>query len=515
MLSSTSIVAAHILAVLAPALFAGEAQVGAPEKPAAAAKPVTTVKSVPTRADLARAYLRFETALKENAPAAERVADINRAFDKLTLDFFMGNGAAAVKALDALTEELDPRASRTPASRLARALAVRVTPRTLRAGDALAIEVTARLVYELPADLAPETTLVFTAHARSKAGQDIEGAAATASATAAALTAGAGSARWTLNARRWIRPKEATSMRITLAIGTDPEVTVAEIPFLDRTLDSVRDSNEARIAAVHADDPTMQQAVATCLARNALLATEPSENDSSQFLADAGLLVRDIESEIEKLEQGQDPYRRRAGDLWRVVRAGSKDLPVRVFAPDCARSDDKLPLVVALHGAGGDENMFFDGYGAGRIKEIARSKGFLVVTPRVGFAGLDATAFDAIVQAMIYDYAVDPKRIYVIGHSMGAGAAFALASARSDRIAAACCIAGGPMGAPPKVCAPMLVYAGELDPMAGASALEKGVLRMKDAKLDVEFRRAQGYGHTLVVGEKLPEIVDWLLAKSR
>jgi len=71
------------------------------------------------------------------------------------------------------------------------------------------------------------------------------------------------------------------------------------------------------------------------------------------------------------------------------------------------------------------------------------------------------------------------------------------------------------MGAAPKACTPMLVYAGELDPLASASSLEKGVLRMKDAKLDAEFRLVKGFGHTLVVGEKLPEVVDWLLSKSR
>lgn len=512
MLPYTSFVAAFCL-TLTTANFA--APVPPAQSPKADTSSTTQMKLAPTRADLARAYLRFETALKEHPPAAERIADINRAFDKLTLDFFMGNGAAAVKALDELTTTVDPSAlAKNP---LERALSIRTTPRTLKAGDPLAIEVNLRLIYELNADIAPSTTLTLTARALETSIEGIGAPIATAHTTFADILAGLGTARATLNANKgWVRPATATAVRVTLAIADAPARTIADLPFLDRSLDAARDSNEARIAAIQADDPPMQQALAACQARNALLAGAPSENDSSQFLADVAVLVRDIEREIEQLEKGQDPYRRRVGDLWRVVRVGTRNLPVRVFAPERAASDEKIPLVIALHGAGGDENMFFDGYGAGKITELARAKNFVVVAPRLGFAGIDAASFDAIVNAIVFDYAIDPKRIYVIGHSMGAGAAFTVATSRSDRIAATCCIAGGPMGgAPPKACTPLLVYGGELDPLASATSLSKGVARLKDSGLDVEFRLGKNWGHTLLVGEKLPEIVDWLLAKSR
>lgn len=40
------------------------------------------------------------------------------------------------------------------------------------------------------------------------------------------------------------------------------------------------------------------------------------------------------------------------------------------------------PLLVVLHGAGGDENMFPEAYGAGIIKRIAEKHGLLVASPR-------------------------------------------------------------------------------------------------------------------------------------
>ena len=40
-------------------------------------------------------------------------------------------------------------------------------------------------------------------------------------------------------------------------------------------------------------------------------------------------------------------------------------VPFRVFAPPTSDDGAKRPLIIALHGAGGDENMFMDAYGAG------------------------------------------------------------------------------------------------------------------------------------------------------
>ena len=86
---------------------------------------------------------------------------------------------------------------------------------------------------------------------------------------------------------------------------------------------------------------------------------------------------------------------------------------------------------------------------------------------------------------------------------------------RADTIAAVACVAGGAQGAPPTSIAPLLVVAGELDPIVNASGLEQGSQRLKAAGLPVEYQLVKGFGHTLVVGEKLPAVVDWLLTHTR
>jgi poly(3-hydroxybutyrate) depolymerase len=168
-----------------------------------------------------------------------------------------------------------------------------------------------------------------------------------------------------------------------------------------------------------------------------------------------------------------------------------------------------MPLVIALHGAGADERMFLAGYGAGRIARLAQEQGFAMVSPlTTGVAGRPER-LEELVRAVEERVAVDRQRIYLVGHSMGAGAAWQLARARPELIAAVACIAG--------VCGagaegpPLLVVAAEVDPLAAPARLEATVTAAREAGQRVEYRLAAGWGHTLVVGDVLPEVIAWLL----
>ena len=85
-----------------------------------------------TREDLAFAYVEFEAAYAANPPAAERLAEVNRTFDRVTMLFFSGRGGETIKGLAELTASL--RGETSPAGALARSVSVRVAPRVLVAG---------------------------------------------------------------------------------------------------------------------------------------------------------------------------------------------------------------------------------------------------------------------------------------------------------------------------------------------------------------------------------------------
>ncbi|MBX3412556.1 MAG: hypothetical protein KF708_07705 [Pirellulales bacterium] len=280
------------------------------------------------------------------------------------------------------------------------------------------------------------------------------------------------------------------------------------------SLDEQRAANEARLARIESTAPEMIQALASCRARNQLLSDRPSEENSAQFLADLNALASDVASEIEALESGQDPYFRRAGDSWRVLQAGRREIPLRVYAPQAAEQGAAVPLLVVLHGMGGDENMFLEAYGAGIVKKLADEKGFLVASPLTYGFGSDIKNLHALIEALGYNYSLDRDRVYVLGHSMGAGSAAGLARGHGDTIAAACCIAGGRFQVAPDS-PPILVVSPELDGVVPPKPLQASARNAFDGGMPGELRALPGYGHTLAVGAILPEAVEWLLRHQR
>jgi poly(3-hydroxybutyrate) depolymerase len=232
------------------------------------------------------------------------------------------------------------------------------------------------------------------------------------------------------------------------------------------------------------------------------------------MLLDPRRLATEVGSEVRSIKAGQNPYRDRRGDTWRVLKTEDGEIPLRLYL---SRSPDKnklLPVVIALHGAGGDENMFPEAYGAGLIKKLAEKHGFLLVSPLADdFSGARAGQnLEALIGVLKTDYPIDMSRIYVLGHSRGGMLAGSLASIRAERIAAACCICGFQgFGPNVKVIAPTYVIAAELDPLVSFTRIEPAVRKAQEAGLPVEYKLISGYGHTLVVSLVLPEVIPWLL----
>ena len=110
------------------------------------------------------------------------------------------------------------------------------------------------------------------------------------------------------------------------------------------------------------------------------------------------------------------------GQEWIALPSEAGRQVVRVQIPRAPR-EGRPPLVIALHGMGGSENMFFDGYGNGKAASLGRTKGWFLAAPRIG-AGFDLVA---TTQQLLHLLDADPQRVFLIGHSMGAAQAIAAA----------------------------------------------------------------------------------------
>lgn len=272
----------------------------------------------------------------------------------------------------------------------------------------------------------------------------------------------------------------------------------------------------ALLASLAGVDSTgaLQQAHAAATSRAGLLTDVASTSRSIELFIQPRAHAAAVTREVEVLRSGRNPYAGRSGDWWRaVVLSAERRVPVRLIAPPTAvRSGVRAPLIVALHGAGGDENMFVDAYGAGVITRLADSLGALVVSPLAN--GFTAVAFDSVVAVVQREYAVDSARIYVVGHSMGAGIAAMLANTRGARLAAVAAVAGGaPITATDAP--PALFIAGGVDPVIPAARVKAAADATRAAGRTMEYRVLPSEGHTLIVGRVLPDAIAWLFTQRR
>ena len=268
---------------------------------------------------------------------------------------------------------------------------------------------------------------------------------------------------------------------------------------------AVRAALEARLGRLDSTG-ALAQAVASAKARAALLVDVPAPDRSAEFLSDPVRLAAEVTREVAALERGTNPYAGRRGDVWRVLRGeGGVLVPVRVVVPPSRRP---LGVLVALHGAGGDENMFVDAYGAGVTPRLAAEANLVLVSPATTAFARSPATLDSLLAVLGREHRIDATRVYLLGHSMGAGAAAKLAGERPQRVRAAACLAGGApvtvAGAPP-----VLFLGAALDPVIPASRVKAAAAATPTGTYE---ERAQE-GHTLMVGGGVRRAVPWLVSQ--
>lgn len=246
--------------------------------------------------------------------------------------------------------------------------------------------------------------------------------------------------------------------------------------------------------------------VRTTLARSLVRAVDlmvllrdgkPYETDvpAQQILAEAERMAADLAADRSYFSAD------RPGRYWISLNAGKNGLDANLVLPP-KKSAAPRPLVIALHGAGGSDNLFIDGYGAGKIVRLAAERDWVLLTPRAGFFGSPVIdAIDEIARLV----PIDKSRVYLIGHSMGSGLAATLADRNPDRFAATALISSG--GGKPKNLAsrPVFIAAGERDfSLAGSRQLAQAL--GATAEGDRIFREVPATEHLTVVAAVLDDV---------
>jgi polyhydroxybutyrate depolymerase len=163
------------------------------------------------------------------------------------------------------------------------------------------------------------------------------------------------------------------------------------------------------------------------------------------------------------------------GNATMMITSGGRDRSARVHVPGGLETGRRIPVLLVLHGAGGD-GPSFERYS--RFSELADREGFVAVYPsaidRFWTVGEDSSGPDDVrFLADLLDRVegrtcVDPTRVYATGLSNGGGMAARLACELSERVVAVAPVAGAYGGLPP--CRPprtvsVLEMHGDADPI--------------------------------------------------
>jgi len=202
-------------------------------------------------------------------------------------------------------------------------------------------------------------------------------------------------------------------------------------------------------------------------------------------------------------EAGQSGWRAAPGDYWMATLHRERKVAFRLYVPKQFQPNRPIPLVVALHGAGGNEHLFFEGYGLGIVLQEAEKRGWAVIAPR---AEMGLAHIGGALEAAQKLLPIDPARVYLMGHSMGGAHSFAAIAQFPDRFRAVAIFAGA--GQPTQVPAdlPILMTVGEQEISMLKTNIENAYRRLQGLNLKtLDYKKYDGCDHLMIVREAMPD----------
>ena len=242
---------------------------------------------------------------------------------------------------------------------------------------------------------------------------------------------------------------------------------------------------------------------------------------------------------VAAVHAGRDPFAGRTGDIKRhyALPAAEEIMPYHLLVPTSYSATKAAPLIIALHGLGGTEDSFFDAYGK-QLPALAEQRGYIVAAPLgyrvdggygwgLGTPPTDVTARrlaelseDDVMHVLAEvrkNYNVDPKRIYLMGHSMGAIGTWKIVPKNPALWAALGAFSG--QGVPATVermrDVPEYVVHGDADPTVNVAGSRAMVAAMKAAGVDVKYVEVPGGNHGNVVEPNLAGMFDFFDAHRK
>lgn len=235
--------------------------------------------------------------------------------------------------------------------------------------------------------------------------------------------------------------------------------------------------------------------------------------------------LKEANAMLDAVGAGSDPFAARRGEFKKAYLSTVDNTlqPYQMFVPSSYDKSKAFPLIIALHGMGGDENSYFAGYGQGAFKVEAEKHGYIVACPKgrkpasmyIGDAEKDVMDVLAEVRRA---YNVDADRIYLTGHSMGGYGTWSVAMNHPEVFAAIAPISGGannPASMSKIAHIPQLIVHGDTDPTVPVERSRVMVAEGKKLGTEIKYIEVPGGDHLSVVTPNFPAVFEWFDSHKR
>ena len=222
-----------------------------------------------------------------------------------------------------------------------------------------------------------------------------------------------------------------------------------------------------------------------------------------------------------------------------------EEIPYGVFLSSKVRSGVSAPLVVALHGLGGDQNSMIR-LGR-RTVDFAEDGGYILVTPMGynsgGWYGIPTNTNSpgqgdvgddearvrelseqdvlAVLDMMREEFNVDDRRTYLMGHSMGGAGTLYLGAKHSSNWAALAAIAPAARRLDPDALLrsmpgmPVMIVQGDMDTAVAVEGVRVWAEKLEELGMTHEYIEIAGGDHGNVIGIGMPGIFEFFAAHSK
>lgn len=248
---------------------------------------------------------------------------------------------------------------------------------------------------------------------------------------------------------------------------------------------------------------------------------------------------------ISAVAQQQDKDKKTTGRVQKLTyefKEAGKEMEYALFVPSGYDKEKKAPLMVALHGLGGNPQQMIRSKG---LTEQAEKYGYVVVAPMgynssgwygalgkgKGFGGkgfgkdkgkggdapenlgeLSEQDVMNVLKLVRKGYSIDDKRIYLLGHSMGGAGTYHLGAKYADTWAGLAPIAaatGQPKNVDKLKTIPVIVVHGDKDTVVNVSSARRCVEKLKEQKIVHEYVEFAGGGHGDVISKGMPKVFEF------